>query len=377
MAIFILIVVLVCLIGLIIDTGRQLYLWTKLIFAINPIVFSVIFAGFIIFTLTFYILSRIPNSQIPRVLLVSSHYLLGVITYLVVIVSVVRIFLVLCKLSGIFETLHTSKVQLLIGALTLVFVLFLNIYGSFHATNIQTKEYEINLSNETGTNTLKIALISDIHLGYIIDANRVEQFVEIINESDVDIVLIAGDFFDGDTTAIEEPKRVQELFQSIETKYGVYACLGNHDAGSTYNEMVQFITDSGVTLLMDESITIDEEFILVGRRDLTPIGEHGVERISDFKIENPNDLPVIVMDHQPSAINEYNDEVDLIVAGHTHQGQFFPFSIVTNAIFDVDYGYYQAASDKPHVVVTSGVGTWGPPIRVLTQSEVVLIEFGY
>lgn len=84
-------------------------------------------------------------------------------------------------------------------------------------------------------------------------------------------------------------------------------------------------------------------------------------------------MPVIVMDHQPANMIEYGNEVDLILSGHTHQGQIFPANLITNAMFTVDYGYYQKDKDSPQVIVTSGVGTWGPPLRIGTNSEIVQI----
>jgi hypothetical protein len=79
------------------------------------------------------------------------------------------------------------------------------------------------------------------------------------------------------------------------------------------------------------------------------------------------------MEHNPSHIDEYGSEADLILAGHSHRGQMFPGSLVTRAMFTVDYGYYQADANSPHVIVTSGVSTWGPPMRVGTNNEIVSI----
>jgi predicted MPP superfamily phosphohydrolase len=84
-------------------------------------------------------------------------------------------------------------------------------------------------------------------------------------------------------------------------------------------------------------------------------------------------MPVIVMEHNPARIGEYGGEVDLILAGHSHRGQMFPGSLITRAMFAVDYGHYQKDADSPHVIVTSGVSTWGPPMRVGTNSEIVVI----
>lgn len=80
------------------------------------------------------------------------------------------------------------------------------------------------------------------------------------------------------------------------------------------------------------------------------------------------------MDHTPLSIEQYDERVDLVLSGHTHRGQIFLGSLITNAIFTVDYGYYQKDNLSLHVIVTSGVGTWGMPMRVGSNCEVVEIE---
>lgn len=200
--------------------------------------------------------------------------------------------------------------------------------------------------------------------------------VETVNELNPDVILIAGDIFDGEPQELQNPDLVIAELQSLESKYGVYASLGNHDAGPNYQQMLDFINSANINLLLDQTTIVSDQFIVGGRLDSSPIGEHGETRTSTLNIPKSN-LPVIVMDHQPSNISEYDSSVDLIVSGHTHRGQIYPFSLVTDALFDVDYGYYRETPTSPQVVVTSGVGTWGPPIRVGTNSEVVQITFKY
>ena len=94
---------------------------------------------------------------------------------------------------------------------------------------------------------------------------------------------------------------------------------------------------------------------------------------ADILGEINGDLPIIVMDHNPSNIKEYGKEVDLILSGHTHKGQIFPANLITNLMFTVDYGHFQKNADSPHVIVTSGASTWGMPMRIGTHNEVVSI----
>lgn len=178
---------------------------------------------------------------------------------------------------------------------------------------------------------------------------------------------------------LSNPSKGIELLSTIQSTYGVYACLGNHDAGRSYDQIVNFIDKSNIKLLNDEHVVIDNQFVVVGRRDSSPIGNQGNPRAitSEVMSDIDTNMPVIVMDHQPTNRIEYADDVDLILSGHTHQGQVFPANLITNAMFTVDYGHYQKNPNSPHVIVTSGAGTWGPPLRIGTNSEIALIKVDF
>jgi len=165
----------------------------------------------------------------------------------------------------------------------------------------------------------------------------------------------------------------------IQSRYGVYACLGNHDAGKTYPKMEAFFARTGVTLLKDESAVIDGRLLLAGRLDRSPIGgASGLRRGEMSAVLTGADpaLPVVVLDHNPAHVDDYHGEADLIISGHTHKGQIFPGSLITDAMYTVDYGYYRA-EDGTQAVVTSGVGLWGPPMRVGSNCEVARINLTF
>ena len=123
---------------------------------------------------------------------------------------------------------------------------------------------------------------------------------------------------------------------------------------------------------------IDDRLVLIGRLDGSPIGDYSEGKrgkLSEFFVRDNRELPVIVMDHNPARIDEYTNEVDLILCGHTHKGQVFPGGILTDLIYTVDYGYYRKDTQSPHVIVSSGIGWWGPPMRGGTNSEIVTVRF--
>jgi len=224
---------------------------------------------------------------------------------------------------------------------------------------------------------MKIVLIADLHLGDTNGEKRLEDIVQGINYLSPDIVCIVGDIFNDDFYIIRDPDRASALLRNIKSTYGIYASLGNHDGGRTLPETIDFLERSNVKLLNCEHIVIDERLVLIGRLDASPIGGFGDMRRKDFsEIMEQIDvnLPIVVMEHNPVHIDEYGDEVDLILSGHTHRGQIFPGNLITRAIYTVDYGHYQRDASSHHVIVTQGVSTWQMPMRVGTDNEIVSIR---
>jgi predicted MPP superfamily phosphohydrolase len=224
---------------------------------------------------------------------------------------------------------------------------------------------------------MNIVLISDLHLGDVNSERHLERVAQKINSLNPDIVCIVGDIFNDDFYTIRDPGRTSELLENIEATYGVFASLGNHDGNmaGTLNQMMDFLEQSNVELLNCEHIIIDERLILIGRLDASPIGGFGEMSRKDFadilaQIEAES-LPIVVMDHNPANISEYCENIDLILAGHTHGGQIFPGNLIVRAFHTARHGHYQINEGNTHVVVTQGAGTWLMPLRVGTDNEVV------
>lgn len=249
----------------------------------------------------------------------------------------------------------------------LVMILLIYSYGYLHQSKIYVKNYDVVITKPI--NSLKIALISDLHLGYMNTEKHLNKIVNKINQLDVDVVCIAGDIFDGNYYAVQRPDKIIEAFNQLKSNYGTYACLGNHDAGKTYSLMKEMLKKTKICLLEEESINVEDQFIIVGRSDMTPIGEQGIKR---HKMNIESKLPVIVLDHQPSAILEYLNWADLVLCGHTHKGQIFPFNLVTKKYFLCHYGYF--IKDKLNVIVTSGISAWGFLMRICSDNEIVCIN---
>ncbi len=271
----------------------------------------------------------------------------------------------------------------------------INVYGIIHARQTETERYQITIDKEAGElKNLRVALVADLHLGYNIGVNEMRKMVDIINREKVDIVLMAGDIYDNDYGAIDRPEEIRTLFQSIQSKYGVYACYGNHDVVETTlggftledpdipktsdEQMDEFLRSAGIVLLRDQSVLIDQAFYVIGRQDYSTEKKAGIVRATPEELVEGLDQskPIIVIDHQPRELQELSDAgVDLDLCGHTHDGQLFPGNIATAVFWENSCGYLRKGSMQN--IVTSGVGLWGPNLRVGTNSEVCIIDITF
>ena len=312
--------------------------------------------------------------------------------------AVVYFFFALLILDGIrliFWLRHTpfSQIQTAAGiGIAIILTIFILIYGALNARYIRPTPYSITIEKSAGGSTLRLALVSDLHIGRTIDRKWVANKVDAINLVKPDIVCLVGDIFDGGIDAVRDLEGVAQELKRLDAPLGVFACPGNHDVdrlslaalreGATTDRLEEFFVTAGVNYLQDEIVLVDGRFYLAGRRDVRPIGLRH-ERISAAELVGSleKSKPLIVMDHQPVDYPNIEEAgADLILSGHTHRGQFFPGNIATNWIFKnagaTHYGYWQGKTAQ--AVVTSGVGVWGPSIRIGTKSEVAVlnIKFG-
>lgn len=328
--------------------------------------------------MTFIMLFGFMRSLLPigtflrEVLKFLSSYVMGFYVYLLLFFLISDLVLLIIKLFKF----DIGNIKLYSGLFVVVLTLCTFVYGLINGNSIKHVSYNVDLESKEDISDMNIVMISDLHLGAINSENRLKKIVSEINSLNPDLVLIVGDIFDNDYYAIKNPDESIKLLGSIKSTHGVYASLGNHDSGSTFDLMMGFLDKSNINVLMDESVIIDNKLVVFGRLDGTPIGGYRDDvvrgNIDSLFDEVDFSLPLIVLDHNPMNIDEYDNRVDLILSGHTHRGQLFPANIITNLMYEVDYGYY--LNDKTHVIVSSGVGTWSMPMRVGSNCEIVNIK---
>lgn len=304
----------------------------------------------------------------------SSCYL-GVLIYLLLFFLLADLLLFLWALLMHRPLSAEPKMRFFSGMAVLLLTAGVSLYGFAHAKAIQTAHYDVTLTSAPLLRERKLVLLSDIHLGAVGSEKRLEQIVAAVNAQQPDVVCIAGDIFDNDYAAIQDPERAEALLKSIQATEGVYACLGNHDAGETLPDMLALLARSGITLLQEETVVLEDGTVLLGRMDPSPIGNAGNEKrrpTAELLSTLPENAPVIVMDHNPAELTAYDGVADLVLCGHTHKGQIFPGELFTQKLFAVDYGYGMLERGT-QVVVSSGAGTWGMPMRVGTDCEIAVI----
>lgn len=251
------------------------------------------------------------------------------------------------------------------------------------ANQVWQTNYTIHTDKAVGK--LKLALFADSHVGTTFHAKGFAQQMDRIEKQKPDVVLIAGDFVDDDTSK-EDMLACCERLGEMQTTYGVYYVFGNHDKGYyaqqrgyTGEELIEALERNGVTVLEDETVWIDERFYIIGRQDRSEEMEKGENRAKMNVLTEGLDKNCfsIVMDHQPGDYDAQAEAgVDLVVSGHTHGGQFFPVGIAMGALGiggnDNIYGYEKRQNTS--FIVTSGISDWAISFKTGCRSEYIIVD---
>ncbi|MCX6572028.1 MAG: metallophosphoesterase [Candidatus Aminicenantes bacterium] len=251
--------------------------------------------------------------------------------------------------------------------------------GAYNAVRPRTVELALNIPKKAGgMERLTIVLASDLHLGTLVGRSRLEKIIERINALTPDIVFLPGDIVDETVTAKDEAE-FSAIMRRLRAPLGVFAVPGNHEFYSGLERNLAFLRACDIKVLEDEAVNVAGAFVLVGRRDpssLTP--KESRLPIRDILAKHGFDdrLPVILLDHQPAHLEEASQAgVDLQLSGHTHAGQLFPLDIINRIVWELNWGYLRKGNTQYYV--TSGVGTWGPPVRTGSRPEIVRIRLTF
>lgn len=376
---------------------RWAYLWMGTCHSILRtlgfrLIFAVIYVLLSTSLLTGFLIKN-PKS-LHRMLKITGNYFLGIFLYTLVIILLADFGRILLKYVFHASWIHSRTAFTVAGAICALLILLLSACGIFHAKYIKTTSYDVIINKTIPERTsMKVVLLADTHFGYNAGVLHARELVRKINKQKPDLVCIAGDIFDNEYDAIRNPEKLAKTLRGIKSTYGVYACWGNHDlneeilAGFTFKHkdgdlsdikdprMKKFLKDSNIHILEDESVLINDQFYVIGRKDASLTEKIHETRKAPAQLTEKldRDKPIIMIDHQPKELQELADAgVDLDLCGHTHNGQTFPGNFTIKLMWENPCGLL--SKDNMTNITTSGSGVWGPAMRIGTDSEICSIN---
>lgn len=250
-----------------------------------------------------------------------------------------------------------------VGGIALgMFVLFL--YGYLHYQHKHREEIQLSTEKQL-SKPMKIVAMSDLHIGYHNRRSELHRWVEMINAEQPDLILIAGDIIDGSMRPVIE-QQMHEEFKLL--KAPVYACIGNHEYYSGEPRARQFYQEANIHLLQDSCVTVGD-LCIIGRDDRTNFHRDSLDVLMK---KADRSKYCILLDHQPYHLDQAErQQVDLQFSGHTHHGQVWPISWITEHVYECAFGSYQRGNTRYYI--SSGLGLWGGKFRIGTRSEYVVI----
>ncbi|MFI3296249.1 MAG: metallophosphoesterase [bacterium] len=305
------------------------------------------------------------TSLFSHILSNTSNIILGVAMFLICILFVVDLVHLFAKFQ-----------PLTFGLITVGLTLVITLFSLWNAQYTRVVKQEITLNNLQ--ENLRIAQLTDIHLGHYWDKNKVKKLVDIIKTQDVDLVVITGDMFDG---RIRLNSDVVAPFKELDMP--IYFIEGNHDGYSGSRDIKNLLIKNDIVVLSNELVEY-KGLQIVGLDYLLP----DIESVDQFHAP-PSNLTIkevlpslgidknrasIMLHHNPVGANYASKNgINLYLAGHTHAGQLFPATLVASMMFKYNKGLYKY-DDTLQIYVSQGTGTFGPPMRLGTKSELTIID---
>ena len=244
-----------------------------------------------------------------------------------------------------------------------MFIIFL--YGNIHYHQKVRQPLTLT-TGKTLSRKMKVVMLSDLHLGYHNRRSEFAKWVDKINEEKADLILVAGDIIDKNIQPLEEQEMHQEF---LRLNAPVIACLGNHEYYGGESNALLFYKKADITLLRD-SVTTVGDLCIIGRDDRSNPKR---KTLSELMKGVDRTKYLVVLDHQPIQLEEAEQNgIDFQLSGHTHHGQVWPISWITESIYECAFGEWQRGSTRYYV--TSGIGIWGGKFRIGTRSEYVVAE---
>jgi predicted MPP superfamily phosphohydrolase len=341
----------------------------------KKILYTIIFIVAAIAFIAAKLLESRHSSVITDILNIIGGFWMAFLLYGFLFLILSDIVAIILRISGVLNSdniIHYRKWAFLLTA-GISAVLILG--GFINALIPVVKEYSIAINKEAGdVKNLKIAAVSDIHLGSIIRKRSIRKLSDMLEEIKPDVVFLLGDVVDGELGPVLRGDLLK-YFVMPHTVDGLFAITGNHEFIGGADRTIPYIESKGIRVLKDETVILPGDIQLIGRLDRDSRRFYGRERSSLENLMKNIDpsKPIIVLDHQPFNLGEAEKNgADLQMSGHTHNGQFWPLTYITRSLYELSYGYMKKGNT--HFIVSSGFGLWGPRVRSGSRSEIVLVN---
>jgi hypothetical protein len=318
-------------------------------------------------------LSHVSGMGWTNLIILGGYFSLPLLLYLILFVilqdlalGVARLTRILSKATVRSQPFRRARLFLVLAVPVIVVVI-----GGVRNNHPHIREYSVVVPQKSSEiRQLKIAFIADFHLRETTSRRLMDRFVEKVNAANPDIVLIGGDVLEGDRQE-ERLGEFETQFRRLKAKYGVYGVPGNHDRRAA--GAMTFFDQAGIRLLQDAVEKIDGAFYLVGRNDGRSRDRKSIDELLG---QCDRSLPVIVLDHRPTDLNAISHSgADILLSGHTHNGQLFPVNVIAKRQYELIWGY--KLMNRTHVFVTSGIQVWGPPVRTAGASEILIVNVSF
>lgn len=307
-----------------------------------------------------------------------SAWFIGLLHFTAILLIVDVCVFILHKLNKPIDSKIAMKIYKS-GSIALMLTAMIIGYGYYNIYQIERTEYTIT-KKETVENDYKMVVLSDLHYGITLDKKQLLQVVKRINKENADIIILDGDLVDENTT-YKQMKEAFETLGQIKSTYGIYYVYGNHDQNDyatspnyTKKQLASTIKKSNIKILEDQTVTLNQEINLIGRKDKGD-GTNKRKSIKNLTKNLNKRNEWIVLDHQPLEYQKVQQaKCDVILSGHTHGGQVWPAGLFSTLFHLNELNYGHKKIDQMNAIVTSGIAGWGYPIRTEHHSEYVVIN---
>jgi predicted MPP superfamily phosphohydrolase len=341
----------------------------------KKILYTIIFIAAAIAFIVAKFLESQHSSVITDILNIIGGFWMAFLLYGFLFLILSDIVAIILRISGVLNSdniiIYRKWAFLLTAGISAILILG----GFINALIPVVKEYNITINKEAGdVKNLKIAAVSDIHLGSIIRKRSIRKLSDMLEEIKPDVVFLLGDIVDGELGPVLRGDLLK-YFVMPHTVDGLFAITGNHEFIGGADRTIPYIESKGIRVLKDETVILPGDIQLIGRLDRDSRRFYGRERSSLETLMKNTDTskPIIVLDHQPFNLEEAEKNgADLQMSGHTHNGQFWPLTYITRSMYELSYGYLKKGNT--HFIVSSGFGLWGPRVRSGSRSEIVLVN---